>query len=209
MDKIRRIAFGTLVAAALGLTGIPMAPLALADANAGLKTALDHRAGTQPFVDALIAFDAAVDNNHGKAPADAPGKLKAIEARAPAAKQAMRSLAQRLSKNGEVDAFNELVASTARKDGLPEIAAELEKAGGAHAVLMSMDKLIDNEIGARRKIGGSPTARLLERAREIGLLDVLGIQDAEAGLACSIFIYTITFGYGTKANYTICMGGAR
>lgn len=62
MDKIRRIAFGTLVAAALGIIGIPVAPLALANANLGLKTALDHRAGTQPFVDALIAFDAAVDN---------------------------------------------------------------------------------------------------------------------------------------------------
>jgi hypothetical protein len=198
-----------LVTAALGIAGALAAPAAMADANHGLKTALDHQAGTQPFIDALVAFDDAVDKNRGKPPADAAGRLRTLEARAPAAKQAMRSLAQRLAKNGEIDAYNALVVSTARKDGLPSIAAELDKAGGAYAVLQSMDKLVDAEIGARRKSGGSPTARLLERARGISLLDVVGIQDAEAGTFCSIFVYTITFGYGTKANYKMCMGGAR
>lgn len=207
MIKVRQLVYGAFLTASLGVGGALFAPAAMADSNFGLKTALDHQAGTQPFVDALIAFDDAVDKNRGKPPADAAAKLKAIEARASAAKQAMRSLAQRLAKNGEVDAFNNLVVSTARKDGLPTIAAEIEKAGGAHAVLLSMDSLIDAEIGARRKIGGSPTARLLEHARGFSVLDVLGIQDAEAGTFCSIFVYTITFGYGTKANYKMCMGG--
>ncbi|MCM2310574.1 MAG: hypothetical protein NDI84_04145 [Steroidobacteraceae bacterium] len=210
MAHIRRLAHGAVIMSVLGsFTGVMLAPTAMAGERPALKTALDHQAGTQPFVDALISFDDAVDQNRGKAPADAPGKLKAIEARAPAAKQAMRSLAQRLTKNGEVDAFNDLVAATARKDGLPNIVAELEKAGGAHAVLLSMDKLIDAEVGARRKVGGSPSARLLEQARGIGMLELIGIQDAEAGTICSIFIYTITFGYGDKANYRMCMGGAR
>lgn len=207
MIKFRKLVYGAVLAVSLGFGGALLAPPVLADATFGLKTALDHQAGTQPFVDALIAFDDAVDKNRGKPPADAAGKLKAIEARAPAAKQAMRSLAQRLAKNGEIEAFNNLVVSSAKKDGLPTIAAEIEKAGGAHAVLLSMDSLIDAEIGARRKIGGSPSARLLEHARGISLLDVLGIQDAEAGTFCSIFVYTITFGYGTKANYKMCMGG--
>jgi hypothetical protein len=207
MIEVRKLVYGAFLTATFGFGGALFAPAALADATSGLKTALDHQAGTQPFVDALIAFDDAVAKNNGKAPADAAGKLKAIEARAPAAKQAMRSLAQRLSKNGEVDAFNNLVVSTARKDGLATIAAEIEKAGGAHAVLLSMDSLIDAEISARRKVGGSPSARLLEHARGLSLLGVLGIQDAEAGTFCSIFVYTITFGYGTKANYKMCMGG--
>ncbi len=208
MSNIWQWTHGTLIAVTLGTAGALAAPPVTAADTHGLKTALDHQAGTQPFIDALIAFDDAVDRNRGKAPPDAPGRLKSLEASAPAAKQAMRSLAQRLAKNGEIDAFNDLVASSARNDGLPTIAAELEKAGGAHAVLLSMDKLIDAEVGARRKIGGSPTARLLEHARGISMLDVMGIQDAEAGLVCSVFVYTFTFGYGTKANYRICMGGA-
>lgn len=206
MFATKRLSVAALLAYAIGMAGLPA--VTFAGDTAALKASLANQPKTRSFVDSLDAFDAAVSAAGGKAPKDGAARLRGIESSGSAAKSELRTLAAHLAQNKETDAYNDLAMSTAKERGLTTIAAELKSAGGAYAVLKKADSFIDEEVGERRKLAGSPVARLLEQGRDLTPLDFVGIDDAEAGLrswGCSVFHYVISFGYATDSNYKNCM----
>jgi len=91
-----------------------------------------------------------------------------------------------------------IIASNTSALSITELAAVLKKA----------DSDIDEEVVDRRKLAGTPVARLLEQGRDLTLLDFIGIDDAEAGLrswGCSVFHFVISVGYASDSNYANCM----
>jgi hypothetical protein len=206
MIVIQKLSLAALLACAIGMAGMPA--VTFAGDTAALKATLAKQPKAKAFADSLDAFDKEANAAGGKAPKDGAARLRGIESNGAGAKGELRALAAHLAQNQEIDAYNDLALRTAREWGLKSIAADLTAAGGAYAVLRKADSYIDEEVGDRRKLAGTPVARLLEQGRDLTLLDFVGIDDAEAGLrswGCSVFHYVISFGYASDSNYVNCM----
>ena len=162
-----------------------------------LKTKPARGSAIEPFIDAIFAYDSAVQSNGGTPPKDAVERLKRVQSLALAAKSEIRALAQNLSSNGEVADFNLFITEKVKKSGSAEAAREFQAAGGnAHAILLSADSQIDQEI-SKRAAAAKPVAILL-------LEHLFTVKNAEAGTGCSVFFFVVTLGYGTNVNYKLC-----
>jgi hypothetical protein len=170
--------------------------------NVVLKTKPARASLIEPFIDALFAYDDAVKANGGKPPKDAIERLKKIQSLSISAKSEIRALAQNLSANREIAAFNQFVAEKVKQSGSAAAVREFQAAGGnAHAILLGADSQIDQEISARAA-AAKPVALLF-------LEDLFGVSIAEAGTGCSAFFFVISLGYATTANYKLCGLGYR
>lgn len=189
---------------AMGLATAGMAASAAGPMVVGgtaLKTPKPDPHVVGPLIDDLLDFDAAADQNGGRAPKDAAQRIAALDADAKKALPEIHRFASRLKANGETQLFNAYIAESVQKLGSPSLASEMKALdGNAYGLLLKSDSYIDDEIDQRRaiKVSWNPGAALLALA---------GVAPAQAGLrsgACSFFWWVVSAGEGTEHAYTSC-----
>jgi hypothetical protein len=165
-----------------------------------LKTAPAQGQAIEPLRGAIFDFDESGESRGGP-PNDAKDRIGRMRSAAPKAKTEIRNFVRGLEKNGETEAFDQMVADRVADVAPPEAAAELEKQGGGTAMLKQADRIIDEMIADRGQAAGMGSALRLDG------WELLGISSAHAGLrsgTCALFWYTVSFGYGTAHAYRSC-----
>jgi hypothetical protein len=129
-----------------------------------------------------------------------------LEASASQAASELQGLINAKLGNRSPAEFDQLMLGESQKAGAPDaVLAAVRAAGGPAKVFANADGTIRQGVSDLRselKIGSTR----LSADRIVAMLTLSGDADARLrGTGCSLFVYVLTFGYGTQANYNMCM----
>lgn len=146
-----------------------------------LKTSAPEAQKYKPFLDAISSLRSDVDKSD-KIPADAASRLNQVKGLAGAFHQESQMLISALKQNNETAAFDGLIAARLNKAGRSTTASEIQKLGGASAILANSRRAIDEDLSdltsrVQRSMPEKAVSSILG-----GLLELLEPRSAEAGL---------------------------
>ncbi len=136
-------------------------------------------------------------------PRDEFAKLEASASRAASEVQGL--LKAKLGNRSPAE-FDKFMLSESQKAGAPDaVVATIQAAGGASKVFGNAERTINHGISElRSELKISSNGLTVDQL--VATLTLSGNADARLrGTACSVFVYVLTFGYGTQANYNMCM----
>lgn len=146
-----------------------------------LKTAAPETQKFKPFLDAMGNLRSDLDKSDNL-PADADSRLNQVKGMAATFHQHSRAFVSTLKQNNETAAFDALITARLVKGGHPVTASEIQKAGGATAVLANGERAIEEEMAG---LSDRIRKTLPEKAAQMilgSLLDLIETRRAEAGL---------------------------
>lgn len=174
-----------------------------------LKTPAPDAGRIRPFLDSLSSLRADLDKSD-KIPADAAARLAKVMSSAGAFEQQSASLTSALKQNNETAAFDELIAARLKKGGHSATIAEIQKFGGASAMLSNTKKAIDDDV---TELSSRINQKIPEKAANLifgSVLQLLETQDAEAGLygggvkgTCSYLLVVYYMSIGVEPTFCL------
>jgi hypothetical protein len=111
-----------------------------------LKTPEPNAQKFRPFLDAVSSLKADLQKSK-ELPGNASARFAQAKSYSGQFQQAVQELASAIRRNGEIAAFDQLIAARLKKEGKSKELAEANQAGGPFNVFANPKKFVDTEIG--------------------------------------------------------------